>query len=349
MGAFLIVWNGMRGMSSSRIEPPTPALRVIPSMSRGFETVAEKLVLVLPPLLLDLFLWLGPRLSVAGVAEGLVQSWTAMLRSADPEVVLTMRQDMDEFFSHLNVFSALSTAPLGVPSLMGATAPDALPDSISPGVWVLDSAWEWFGATLLLWVLGLGLGALYFGMIAHQVRDGRLRLRALLAELPGYWGGMVGLALSGALAVFAITLPFACISGVLGTFGLSLGILALMAGIGIGMWSLIFLIFTVHAMMLNGRGLLDAMRESINIVKLNTPATFSLIFLAVVINQGLSYLWGLPEPDSWVRLVGLAGHAFISTGVIASTFVFYQDRYRYWREFNEYLIEYLRRERGETA
>ena len=56
--------------ASSRAEP-TPPVGVIESLTTGFETVASHLGLLLFPALLDLFLWLGPRLSIDNLIQRL--------------------------------------------------------------------------------------------------------------------------------------------------------------------------------------------------------------------------------------------------------------------------------------
>jgi hypothetical protein len=48
-------------------------------------------------------------------------------------------------------------------------------------------------------------------------------------------------------------------------------------------------------------------------------------------------VWNLPAPDSWVTLAGIGGHAFVSTGLVTATFVFYKDRYRWWVEMRQWL------------
>jgi hypothetical protein len=39
----------------------------------------------------------------------------------------------------------------------------------------------------------------------------------------------------------------------------------------------------------------------------------------------LNYLWTIPANDSWLTLVGILGHAFIMTALLASSFVYYRD------------------------
>jgi hypothetical protein len=45
----------------------------------------------------------------------------------------------------------------------------------------------------------------------------------------------------------------------------------------------------------------------------------------VIINQGLNFLWNTPSQGSWLMLVGIGGHAFVSTALLASSFVYYRD------------------------
>jgi hypothetical protein len=39
----------------------------------------------------------------------------------------------------------------------------------------------------------------------------------------------------------------------------------------------------------------------------------------------LNFLWNTPSLASWWMLVGITGHAFISTALLASSFVYYRD------------------------
>jgi len=50
---------------------------------------------------------------------------------------------------------------------------------------------------------------------------------------------------------------------------------------------------------------------------------FALI--AIVISQGMDLIWLIPSADNWMALVGIFGHAFISTGLLAASFIFYRD------------------------
>jgi len=57
-----------------------------------------------------------------------------------------------------------------------------------------------------------------------------------------------------------------------------------------------------------------------------TLPTSSLFVISVVLlTISLNYLWSVPPDDSWMLLVGIAGHAFITTALLAASFVYYRD------------------------
>lgn len=57
-----------------------------------------------------------------------------------------------------------------------------------------------------------------------------------------------------------------------------------------------------------------------------TLPTSGLFILAVfLLSTGLNYLWSVPPDDSWMVLVGIAGHAFIRTALLSASFVYYRD------------------------
>jgi hypothetical protein len=86
------------------------------------------------------------------------------------------------------------------------------------------------------------------------------------------------------------------------------------------------LLFVVHGVLLGGRGLLQAIWESVVLIHTQLPSIVGLLMLVLVIYEGLGFVWSLPSGDSWSLLVGILGNACIATGLTAATFVFYQER-----------------------
>jgi hypothetical protein len=52
----------------------------------------------------------------------------------------------------------------------------------------------------------------------------------------------------------------------------------------------------------------------------------SLMFLVIIfLSQTLDLLWNATPESSWLSLLGVVGHAFVTTGLLAGTFVYYKE------------------------
>ena len=57
-----------------------------------------------------------------------------------------------------------------------------------------------------------------------------------------------------------------------------------------------------------------------------TLPTSSLFVLSTfLLGIGLNFLWSVPPEDSWMMLVGIFGHAFVTTALLAASFIYYRD------------------------
>jgi hypothetical protein len=54
--------------------------------------------------------------------------------------------------------------------------------------------------------------------------------------------------------------------------------------------------------------------------------------LAILVNQGLNMVWQVAPEDSWLMLISIIGHAFVTTGMLSASFVYYQDITRWVEE-----------------
>jgi hypothetical protein len=46
-----------------------------------------------------------------------------------------------------------------------------------------------------------------------------------------------------------------------------------------------------------------------------------------MLSVGLNFLWAIPPKDSWIALVGILAHAFVTTALLAGSFIYYRDMY----------------------
>jgi hypothetical protein len=322
-------------MTHVPLKAPAPPQGVIASLVTGFETVNARLELILLPLILDLFLWWGPHLSVRRLTPGLVGLLERMLPaaadSATRQNAQTLMQVVEAFGATFNVFSFLSTAPLGLPSLLAGRSPQLSPAGIPP-VWDVGGAGQYALLVAALVLGGLFLGALYFGGIAQQVRDRKVDWGRLLRQVWGDWARLTALGALALVIMLGLGTPIVVLTGVATFINPVLGAVVWVGGLTLILWVLFYGGFALHAMLLQRRGLLGALWDSVRMVQFNLPHAAGLLVVIIVLNYGLSLVWNIPRDDSWLLALGVAGHALISTALITATFVFYQDRYRWWME-----------------
>jgi hypothetical protein len=302
-----------------RMQPPIGVLR---SLVTGFDRVAGAPVLVLPAFLLDLFLWFGPRLRVTGLVDRLVATLVAPPGSDQTllEQIAQFRQALVELGGRFNLFSALRSLPIGVPSLMAGRMPADTPLGSMAGAEV-PSGLMIVGVWLVLSLLGVGMGSLYHVWVARRV--------APQGELTGplaAWGQMAVLttgAYAAAVVVVAISMLVAtAMALVLPLLGVVVGFL----GFSLLLWIIVYLIFTPHGIIRNRLGVVRSVIESVQIVRWNLLGTVGFLSLAFMVSYATNWVWSLPGESSWFSLLAVVGHAFVSATLLAGSYVFYQGR-----------------------
>lgn len=298
---------------------------VIESLGRGFSLVARHPVLLLIPLLLDMFLWLGPRLSVSPIASDLTLPLPPVTGESPENSALLFEQNTAEILGSYNLFSALSTWPLGTPSLLAGSdtgqGPLGTPSTIK--VHTVGGLLVWFA---VLVALGLLLGTAYLSLVARTTKADGTGFYRWVRRLWIDWARIVGLVIVTLIAVVLISVPFFVAVEIVSLLAAPLASFGLLVGIGLGMWGLFHLFFAAHSILLHKTSVWEAVKTSIVVVRRNRLSAAGLLVVAVVISLGLSMFWTIPPPESWTAVVGIAGNAFVCTGLAAATFVFFQDR-----------------------
>ena len=292
---------------------------VFSSLSTGFERVASRPVLIIPPLILDLFLWLGPHLGIARLIDSLAAP-AIQAGGLVAEQASMIRQIVESAGESFNLLSALSTIPIGIPSLMAGRMPLENPLGLITRI-DMDNP----GRVLLMWILlsgiGLVIGALYqywiAGAIAPDAELGPGWMAAL--RMVGYGflvfvGALVaGITVLIAIAVATLILPL------LGTGVFFLGFALLF-------WVAVYLIFTPHGIIRYNQGVFRSMFESFMLVRWNLLPTVGYLAVALGAYWLLNLVWEMPNSASWFSLLAVAGHAFVATVLLAGSYAFYQGR-----------------------
>lgn len=294
---------------------------VLRSLATGFDRVAARPYLILPPLALDLFLWLGPRLHLGRAFETMAATLAAPAGGPSElaDQVSVLQEALRTLGTQFNLFSALSSFPIGVPSLMASTMPAKTPLG-QPRFWSITDPGAILGIWVGLTILGLGLAAGYHravsGATAPQPASDGLAvwLRVLaMAGIAYLILAVVGFASVLAGSMVSLVVPF-----------LGPGIVFL--GFTLLFWAAVYLAFTPHGLVRSGLGLARAMRESVELVRRNLFPTVVFLTTLVLISWIAGYVWELPSADSWFASLAVLGHAFVSAMLLAASYIYYAGR-----------------------
>jgi hypothetical protein len=292
------------------------------ALVKGFDRIAAAPLLLLPSLVLDLLLWLGPHLKIQSLVEWVVDG-IAIPSNATPalyEQIDLLRTGLLEIGDRFNLFTTLSSLPIGIPSMMSSRMPVETPIGLPINVSVAQPAYV-IGIWLLLTVVGLGLGSRYHLWIARQIapkgetgNGWRIWLRILALAAVAY--------VTVSAYVF-VSIMAASLAAILASF---LGVVILFLSFTLLFWLVIYLFFTPHGIVRYKLGLLQALMESAAVVRLNLMPTLAFLGLAFMVSWLTSQVWMLPPEASWLGLLALLGHAFVSSMLWLGSYVFYQGR-----------------------
>ena len=298
--------------------PPPPGL--ITSLVRGFDSVANHVLVILPPLLLDLFLWLGPHLRLKSFIQPFLDQLPSMAKAFPSNLpdLTVVQQGWTSFMNQFNLFIILRTFPVGATSLLSLQMPELTPLGVPP-TFDAGSFFGIIGWALLLALIGWLIGALYYFWISSVT---------LKPEVRSLWRSFkqtTFLSIIWLGIFFVFGLPALMLVSVISFFSPLLGQIMFFLGALLLIWLAMPIFFSAHGIFILQ---LDAFRSilgSLRMVRFTLPNTGLFLLVFVLINTGLNFLWNTPQKNSWWMLVGIAGHAFVSTALLAGSFIYYRD------------------------
>jgi len=295
---------------------------LIRALLAGFDAIAGQPSLLLFPAALDALLWLGPRLSIYKLARPVLQELAA---AQLPNTELADR--MEEMFRQYNLLTTLRTFPIGIPSLTAAR-PELGSPLGAPQIWDIPSWEAAFAGWLLLTGLGLAGGCVYFLAVA-QAADGRgLRWKEVLRRWPWALGQVFFLTLLWFSLLASILFPLSCVLSLFLMNGAganqAIWLFLILAG-SVLIWLLIPLVFSPHGIFARQLPVWQSIRLGFRLVRMTLAPTTLFLLIIVVLLEGLDFLWNTPAGDSWWLAVGIAGHAFVGTALLAASFVYYRE------------------------
>jgi hypothetical protein len=303
---------------------------LIDTLWSGFDLVHRYPWLLLLPIAVDVFLWLGPQISAAPVLD----SWTASAErpavgddlisravdgARDSIIELIRRSDA---LKRYNLVSLIAVPMIGIPSFRAG----------EPGEGTIVRVWSEGAATIAvvaIIALGLALAALFYGLVGHVVREGSFQPRRYLADAPAILGAvfaLFGLLLVAALAIGA---PIGAILAITNTVSPAVTGIVGPILVGVLLWAFIYLFFTTDALFVSRSRPISAVQNSILVVRTNFWTTLGFIALILIISGGFPYVWeqlatNLRTPGI---VLGILGHNYISSGLAAASMTYYKERF----------------------
>lgn len=325
-------------MESTRAENLPPPPGVISSIKAGFDVIAAHLTGILLPLLLDLFLWLGPRLRIDtlfnSIKADILSIWRAGgIPAAD---IQRMTEWYDTNIPAINLFWLLRTIPIGISSLLlpqkASQTPLGEPAILQVTVLSL------FGWIFLLTLFGWIGGGLYFRSVAwlatatnsdQPVQASRAITQTILLSI--LWS----------IITWAIGIPIFLFLAILLQFSVFIANLVILFLSLASMWLIVPLFFWPHGVFLKKQNFFTSIFSSVQMARFTLPTSSMFILTIFLLSVGLNFLWRIPPEDSWMTLVGIFGHAFVTTALLAGSFIYYRD-------MNNWLQDVLERLKSNT-
>jgi len=313
-------------MDAQKFESLPPPPGVIGSLRAGFDTVAGHVWLIVLPLGLDIFLWLGPRLSVDGLLRPFVRyMFLQARRNVDVSELDRFLEAQTSFLDVLQKFNLLSliskfrTFPIGISSLLAQTMPVNTPLG-EQNVVQVSSIPLLVGIVLILTMLGWVVGGLYFRWVSGTTLGQEAGISLLRAILQTFI-----LSVCWLLGLIIVLLPVMFILALLAFINPLLANGAIFVLLLLSFWLIVPLFFVPHGIFARRQNAFYSALTSLRMARFTFPTSGMFIISVLILSQGLNYLWSVPPNDSWMTLVGIAGHAFITTAVLAASFVYYRD------------------------
>jgi hypothetical protein len=315
--------------------PESP--NVLKSIRNGFDAITKHLILLIFPIGLDLILWFAPHLRIKTQIEGLIlemEEVSTLLPADFGDVIETSQEIWTIAAERLNLFIAMRSLPVGIFSLFTSILPIKHPLGI-PQFWDITQFSSALLISLGLFLSGLILGGLYFSSVRQAALYDEVKWRIIFREWPRVSFQSFQLSLFWIIFFLGVLVVGSCIATGISLFSVSLGqVVILIFGI-VSFWLVFPLFFSPHGIYSKGDKAWISILTSIRLTNITFFKTGLFILIAILINQGLNMVWQIPPEDSWLMVISVIGHAFVTTGMLAASFVYYQEMLRWMEEIQE--------------
>ncbi len=316
---------------------------VIDSLQGGFNLVNRHPWLLILPVLIDLLLWRGPKLSLAPLIS---RAQDLIFNQPDLPVEFAESADLASesllaFGNNYNLLSLLTGTVIGFPSFLSRFEAASTITTTS-AIQIESVSTALLYATVLI-LTGLLIGSLWLALIVRYQEDDLDSWINVMRRAGWIW-------LNAALFLAAIFIALLAVSAVLGivltmlvliagSSGLALVAIMQIVAFMVVIWISIGLSLTISAIALDGVNVARAVWRSINVVGRNLSSTMGLLLIGLVLTEGFARIWLLISSNNWGIPVGIVGTAYIGAALTVATLLFYRGRYQHWQQVRSAMIQ----------
>jgi len=308
-------------MEVSRVENLPPPPGIINSIKAGFDVISSHITAILLPLLLNLFMWLGPRLHMDALFNSfqgdMVAVWKAGGIPADE--IQNLLDIYNSTIPRVNLFWLLRTLPVGISSLLPSSGTLATPLG-SPAIWQV-SGLSLPGWLLFLTFIGWVGGALYYRSVAGVVLFDKSQSAGMFPAIMQ----TVLVSIFSNVLLIAITFPILFVLFLVLQFSAVLANLFILFLSLASIWVIVPMFFWPLGLFMKKQNVFTSFMGSIQLTRFTLPTSSLFVLTIFLLAYGLNYLWSIPSEDSWMALIGIFGHSFVTTALLASSFIYYRD------------------------
>ena len=306
---------------------------IIDTLSAGFQTINRMPWIMAIPVCLDLLLWLGPRITIRGIAERGLLSIASML-PAMTQASATSTDQADQLQRYIDLvrgglefFNLLSLLLVSGSMMHSAVMPNR---GGGAGTVELNSVASAFGLSLIFILVGIAIACLWFGAIAQQVRDGKVDFARLIRAAPRYWVTIVGFILLVIALMIGVSIPLSFLSALLQVVAPTIGsfvtiLLAIVLQLSV-FWALLYLFFFTDAVVVSEVGPIRAALNSMRVVTAHFWSALGLILITWVIIAGMGVVWGSLSQVPIGQAAAIVANGYVESGLAAASLLFYSNR-----------------------
>ena len=326
--------------------------KLFPTLLKGFNTIANHWYLILFPVVMDVVLWLGPKIKLKMLLMPFIKTMTQnVLKISPPEMLPTAQTYQalwDQLINQFNLTSMVRTLPIGIPSIIARQSP--LTSPLGPGISYELPTVNWVFIVLgILLLVGFLLGSIYF-ILVSQVTAPEAGKMSLKDVFSAYMQSLIMFCLMLILLIL-IAVPLLMLLSILSLINPGIGQFFMLVAAFMLLWLLMPLVFSPHGVFVLKQKALPSMLISVRLVRLFLPGTGMFVMTSILISEGLNMLWTLPDPNSWMTMIGISGHAFIITGLLAASFIYYREGLKWMQDNLQKMAEAtkMQQENGGTT